>query len=134
MGVEDAAAVLPAFAILPFSPMNAIRFSGGWFEDHHPGIFDYFNAQGTIQRLELAAEFVPTFIRYIQPQNSRLREIANLVGIDDRNRLLLDHQTAVLGLTLREWLVWRNIFGVRLGSLVLVNLNVPCGTTDWFEG
>ncbi|TFK63843.1 hypothetical protein BDN72DRAFT_847229 [Pluteus cervinus] len=161
-GDSQLAAVLSAFSTLPLAPVKTIRFSGGYFEDHDPAPFHYFNARGTIQHLELAAEFIPTFIRFIQPQNTRLREIADVVGVDDRNKLVLDHQTAGLGLniigfpglqkiridgddfdemepgygaylTLREWLVWRNIFGVRLGSLVLVNLNVPCGTIDWFE-
>ncbi|TFK65483.1 hypothetical protein BDN72DRAFT_962497, partial [Pluteus cervinus] len=176
VGFNHAAAVLPAFGSLPFSPVNTLRFSGGWSDPQGPLLLDHFNSQRTVQFLELAVEFVPTFLQFIKPQNDRLHEIVNAagvsdyrlhevvqtVGFSDGNVLLLGEETKKLGsdiiefralrritiegdefddtellyasyMALREWLIWRNVFGVRLGSLVLKDMKVPNGTMGWFK-
>ncbi|TFK69750.1 hypothetical protein BDN72DRAFT_959355 [Pluteus cervinus] len=159
-GDHSKSSLLSAFNVLPLQPIDALRFEGD-DSDHEAEHLEYFTGHTTVQWLEVSVTVVPAFVQAIQRQNHQLREIANIDGIPEVH-LVLNEQTTELGLEimmfpqlqelcldgnvfgerelgighymeLREWLVWRSIFGLRLFSLVLVKLRMPRGSVVWFD-
>ncbi|TFK60584.1 hypothetical protein BDN72DRAFT_904840 [Pluteus cervinus] len=154
--------ILPTFDLLPF-PVNELSFNGGDFEYIEPALLDHFSLKGSVTSLEIHFQFVPTFFLSLKQQNESLRQIVDNVVPDMST--VLDDQATNLGLSiisfpqlreilfsgyfnrdseqlgdsyhlqLQEWLIWRNVLGLRLEALVFLDMNVPPEeqTMDWFE-